>query len=59
LGVSSSAKETEEKTPTRQSATKSKKIFSPVDRIISVIVMASLSLVNRDYVATLATAVQK
>ena len=31
----------------------------PIDRIISVIVMASLSLVNRDYVATLATAVQK
>jgi hypothetical protein len=53
------SKETEEKTPTRQSATKGKKIFSPVDRIISVIVMASLSPVNRDYVATLATAVQK
>ena len=54
--AASSAKETEEKTPTRQSATNGKKTFSPIVRIISVIVMAALSLVNRDYAATLATA---
>ena len=57
--VASSAKETEEKTPTRQSATKGKKTFSPIDRIIAVIVMAFLSLVNRDCVATLATVIKK
>jgi hypothetical protein len=52
----SSAKETEEKTPTRQSATSSEKTFLPMVRTIPVIVMAALSLVNRDHAAHLTTA---
>jgi hypothetical protein len=54
--VASWPQDTEEKTPTIKSATKSMKTFSPIDLIGSAIAMAALYLVNRDYAAILITA---
>src|SRR5208283_5398948 len=46
--AASSAKETKEKTPTIQSATRGNKTFFPKDRTISIIVMGTLSFLSHE-----------